>query len=562
MATVDVDDEITRVNLSDSTYESDSNFNGDDSFDYNASDGTAFADEDASVNITVAAENDAPTVFNISKTAQEDTALTFAASDFDAGFADDDEDTLQTIQITSLPTSGVLRLDGEAVAVNDEIARADISRLTYTPSLNYHSTDSFGWNGSDGTVCAETSSLVNITVEEVNDDPILDEIPDINEDEGVAINFFAHGEDVDSGTVLVYSLINAPTGATIDSATGEFTWTPTEAQAPGSYTFQIKVSDGEGGEDYQDVTINVAEINAAPVLPFMGARTLLFGSTTTYNFAASDADLPKNDLEYSLIGAPAGASIDPNTGVFSWTPTAAQSNNAFYSFNVRVTDNGSPSLWDEETASFTVQRPNVNTAPVLPFVGARTLYLGRTNTLNFAATDADSPADTLTYSLIGAPSGASIDPTTGIFTWTPTAAQANPASNFYSFKIKVSDNGFPAKSDEETASFTVQYPTGITVNTTGPSLKADGKSQSVSFTYTVRNNTGVAQSNLKVQGDVFWPTALQSVTLTSSSGTTAPSEYSDGEQQTHRVDGSFPAGVYQQNLECEADGCGADQHSS
>ena len=31
---------------------------------------------------------------------------------------------------------------------------------------------------------------------------------------------------------------------TIDASTGVFTWTPTEAQGPGSYTFDVIVSDG------------------------------------------------------------------------------------------------------------------------------------------------------------------------------------------------------------------------------------------------------------------------------------------------------------------------------
>ena len=39
--------------------------------------------------------------------------------------------------------------------------------------------------------------------------------------------------------------------------------------------------------------------------------------------------------------------------------------------------------------------------------------------------------------------------------------------------------------------------------------------------YTVRNNTSVAQSNLKVQGDVFWPSTLSNVELIAASGTSA-----------------------------------------
>jgi hypothetical protein len=57
-------------------------------------------------------------------------------------------------------------------------------------------------------------------------------------------------------------------------------------------------------------------------------------------------------LTFSLDGSvPSGASIGPATGLFTWTPTAAQtpSTNAF---TVRVTDNGAPPL--SATRSFTV----------------------------------------------------------------------------------------------------------------------------------------------------------------------------------------------------------------
>lgn len=45
------------------------------------------------------------------------------------------------------------------------------------------------------------------------------------------------------------------------------------------------------------------------------------------SFTASsvDADIPAQTLVYSLdSGSPVGSSIDPNTGVFTWTPTEAQ----------------------------------------------------------------------------------------------------------------------------------------------------------------------------------------------------------------------------------------------
>ena len=84
-------------------------------------------------------------------------------------------------------------------------------------------------------------------------------------------------------------------------------------------------------------------------------------------------------------------------------------------------------------------------------VGDRTV--AEESTLSFIATasDIDDPANSLTWSLIGAPPGASINPGNGQFTWTPPAGAAGD----YTVTIKVVDNGSPALSDTETITITV-----------------------------------------------------------------------------------------------------------
>jgi hypothetical protein len=59
--------------------------------------------------------------------------------------------------------------------------------------------------------------------------------------------------------------VSAPTGASIDGSTGAFTWTPTEAQGPGSYPFTVRVSDGVANTDAA-ITLTVTEVNAAPAI--------------------------------------------------------------------------------------------------------------------------------------------------------------------------------------------------------------------------------------------------------------------------------------------------------
>src|SRR5205814_769400 len=82
---------------------------------------------------------------------------------------------------------------------------------------------------------------------------------------------------------------------------------------------------------------------------------------------------------------------------------------------------------DEKPFNFaitgTVTAPS-NQAPVLAPIGNRLVNEATALTFTASATDPDNPAQTLTFSLdTGAPLGASINATTGVFTWTPAQAQ-------------------------------------------------------------------------------------------------------------------------------------------
>lgn len=113
-----------------------------------------------------------PVVANIAPSVNEDLTLTFTAAMFTAGFSDPNAaDTLQTVKITSLPANGVLKISGSTFTAPQDILIANIGTLTYKGNQDYNGPDSFGWNGSDGTLFATTGALVNITVVSVNDVP-------------------------------------------------------------------------------------------------------------------------------------------------------------------------------------------------------------------------------------------------------------------------------------------------------------------------------------------------------------------------------------------------------
>ena len=133
----------------------------------------------------------------------------------------------------------------------------------------------------------------------------------------------------------------------------------------------------------------------------------------TFTATATDPDLPANLLSFSLLGAPAGAVINTATGVFTWTPTETHGPGTF-TFTIRVTDSGTGNLFDEETIQVVVAEANV--APTLNPIGNRSVNEGSLLTFTATATDPDLPANTLSFTLLNAPTGVNIDVATGQFT--------------------------------------------------------------------------------------------------------------------------------------------------
>jgi len=61
-----------------------------------------------------------------------------------------------------------------------------------------------------------------------------------------------------------FSLEDNPSGSTINSSTGLFSWTPTGTQGPKTYTFVVVASDGTS-TDKKNITITVNEVMSQPV---------------------------------------------------------------------------------------------------------------------------------------------------------------------------------------------------------------------------------------------------------------------------------------------------------
>src|SRR5439155_17704620 len=97
-----------------------------------------------------------------------------------------------------------------------------------------------------------------------------------------------------------------------------------------------------------------------------------------------------------------------------------------------------------------------NRPPTLFGISDKALYLGQTLSFTAVATDPDAPQQSLSFSLdAGAPAGASIQSSAGLFVWTPSAEQA-PSTNYVT--VRVVDNGSPPLDDRQTFAIFVLLP--------------------------------------------------------------------------------------------------------
>lgn len=255
-----------------------------------------------------------------------------------------------------------------------------------------------------------------------NSAPVLTSVPDKTIPELTNVTFDATAFDADlPADVIRYSLDNAPPGASINPTTGVFSWTPTEAQGPGSFTVVVRATDSTGAFDTESVRIEVLEVNLAPVLAPIADVDLRPGDQWVASASASDPDLPANQLTYSLgSGAPAGLTIDSRTGAMRFTAPSTD-RQSVYPVTVTVRDNGSPAL--SASRSFTIRVTAQRTAPVIePILDQSTPEMTE-KVIRITARDLDLPDDILQYSLISGPVGATLNSSSGTLRWTPTEAQ-------------------------------------------------------------------------------------------------------------------------------------------
>ena len=203
--------------------------------------------------------------------------------------------------------------------------------VNWTPNFTQAGNYSVTFRVTDlGGMSAE--SAINIEVQDVNRLPQITQVADQTVDEGKALTFTLSATDEDTDNSLSFSIDNLPGGASLDAASGKFTWEPGFDQA-GTYSLKAKASDGKS-EAITTINVTVKNINRTPEISGGGSTTITVGETATLSYSATD---PDNDaLSFSSGDLPDGATLDAKSGDFRWTPTEDQT--GAFEFTVRVSD--------------------------------------------------------------------------------------------------------------------------------------------------------------------------------------------------------------------------------
>jgi MYXO-CTERM domain-containing protein len=285
----------------DVTYIPNQDFYGIDSFDYTIGDGTGRT-ATATVTVTVNPLPDDPTAVDDADTTDEEVAVTIdvLANDFDV---DGESPTVVSVA------------DGaNGTVVNNG------TDVTYTPQLDFFGTDTFDYTIDDGTGRTATAT-VTVTVNPMPDDPVaIDDLAETDEDIAVVIDVLANDYDVDGESPSVSAVTDGTNGTVINNGT-DVTYTPNQ-NFNGTDSFDYTIDDGTGRTATATVTVTINPINDAPqFVDPTPVGPLAAVENTELTFTALAIDPEDDPVIYGSIDLPPAAQIDPDSGVFSWTPT-------------------------------------------------------------------------------------------------------------------------------------------------------------------------------------------------------------------------------------------------
>ncbi len=241
------------------------------------------------------------------------------------------------------------------------------------------------------------------------------------------------------GRPLTYKLLAGPDSMAIDTRTGVIVWTPT-AKEVGPTRVLLRATNDRKGVVIQDFSLDVLAPNSAPIVTSGNVVSAVVNFPLRFDLLAQDAE--QAVLNYSLISAPSGMSIDAITGRISWTPTAIQA--GLQTATIRIHDGVGGET--RQTIGFNVASATVNGMPVITSGPRSSGQVGRNFVGRVSAMDIDN--NPLTFSLVTGPIGMTITDD-GRLNWLPNSAQGG----INTLRVRVEDGR--GGSDEKVFSISI-----------------------------------------------------------------------------------------------------------
>ena len=237
---------------------------------------------------------------------------------------------LLSIQLSaSDPQNDVLTFSLRSVLPDGAKFEKDRGLFTWTPTQEQIGSVLLTFEVSDGTLKDQETIAVRVSAAGSQEEfpPMIDPIGSILINAGEPWQFQLVGEDLNNQR-LAYRLSGMiPNGLELNAMTGLVTWTPTQTQI-GQYDLVAAVSDGQSEASTPMIIIvqdanSQSNSNRPPVFNQTPPQSVVAGQTVSFEISAMD-EMP-GSLMYQAESIPDGAQFNPDSRVFTWTPSQDQS---------------------------------------------------------------------------------------------------------------------------------------------------------------------------------------------------------------------------------------------
>lgn len=248
-------------------------------------------------------------------------------------------------------------------------------------------------------------------------------------------------------------------------------------------------------------------VNLPPVLDVgASSRTVVHGAPLAFVVLASDPEAYTVTSTCTLgtgttLCTSLGATFQPTSGEFSWTPTLGQAGVQVLRFQA---SDGVNSVSSDVTVTVT------NSAPVLASIPSAVVPTDTLMSFSLSASDADS--DPLTYSCVTNCTGFAVNASSGAVTWTPGSGDLGSRS----VTFQASDG---VESHQQSASLTVfekaaplvWKSSALTVSATGSRATLAEATGGLGTTlhFSVADATGLGRGSLQMEADSGERSAFQ-----------------------------------------------------